>query len=384
MNKITDFAKHNAEVKAVWDAYYAGKPTRVPNTFGINARFVLLDEALNPEGITFEQYSNDPEIMLEVQIRYQEYVRFNVPQDAPMGLPEKWDVKVDFQNYFEAGFLGAEVYYPEGNCPVSLPMIAGDAKRLLLDKGLPEPSQSPLYQKNIRFYEYMVREREKGREYKGRPLGTITPAMSWTDGPLTLLMSIRGDEGLVDMYLDPGYFEEMMAFMVEFETKFSQATRKLAGLPLMPDRGDFADDSIELISSEDYRRFILKWHRKLLAGLSTCRKPGGMHICGDVQRHFPMLRDELNIHSFDTGFPIRWETLRGEVGEDVEIAGGPHIEVLRLGTPEAIRAETRRILRSGIMRGGRFIIHEANNLPPKVPIANLYAMYEATKEFGRY
>ena len=68
----------------------------------------------------------------------------------------------------------------------------------------------------------------------------------------------------------------------------------------------------------------------------------------------------------------------------MEIYGGPHIEVLRLGTPETVKAEARRILQSGIMRGRKFVLREGNNLPPMVPMANLYAMYEAAKEYGRY
>ena len=36
------------------------------------------------------------------------------------------------------------------------------------------------------------------------------------------------------------------------------------------------------------------------------------------------------------------------------------------------------------MRGGRFILREANNLAPLTPTADLGAMYEAAGEFGRY
>jgi len=48
------------------------------------------------------------------------------------------------------------------------------------------------------------------------------------------------------------------------------------------------------------------------------------------------------------------------------------------------RAEVRRILASGIMRGGRFVLREGNNLPPGVPVENVAAMYETAKEYGRY
>jgi hypothetical protein len=36
------------------------------------------------------------------------------------------------------------------------------------------------------------------------------------------------------------------------------------------------------------------------------------------------------------------------------------------------------------MRGGRFILKEANNLPPTTPPENLAAMYRAVKEAGSY
>lgn len=382
MRRITDFAKHNDEVSKLWSDYRAGKPARVPVVWGINARFLLLNPALNTQGITFEQYSNDPEVMLDVQLRFWEFVRTNIPQDAAMGLPEKWDARVDFQNYFEAGFLGAEIYYPEGNVPVSRPLLNDDNKRMLLDRGIPEPEESPLYQKNIEYYQYMLSRKEKGFEYKGRPIGSVGPAGSWTDGPLTIFMSIRGEAGLLDMYLDADYFQEMMKYLTEFEVKFARATRRLTGAPEMAEDNGMADDSIELISNDDYRRFILPWHRRLYDALGGGKR--SMHVCGDVQRHFPTLVKELGIRSIDTGFPINWARLRDDIGEEVEIYGGPHIEVLRLGTPETVRTEARRILESGVTRGKKFVLREGNNLPPMVPMANLYAMYDAAKEYGRY
>ena len=55
-----------------------------------------------------------------------------------------------------------------------------------------------------------------------------------------------------------------MKYLTEFEVKFARATRRLAGAPEMAEDNGMADDSIELISNEDYRRFILPWHRRAL------------------------------------------------------------------------------------------------------------------------
>ena len=58
------------------------------------------------------------------------------------------------------------------------------------------------------------------------------------------------------------------------------------------------------------------------------------------------------------------------------------MEILRTGTPADVRAETKRILQSGVMDGGKFVLREGNNLAPRTPPENVAAMYEACKESG--
>jgi hypothetical protein len=86
--------------------------------------------------------------------------------------------------------------------------------------------------------------------------------------------------------------------------------------------------------------------------------------------------------SFDTGYPVDFAWLRQTLGPEVEVLGGPTVMLLRHGTPEQVAAEVRRILDSGIREGGRFVLREANNLPPGVPTENLWAMYEACRRYS--
>ena len=88
--------------------------------------------------------------------------------------------------------------------------------------------------------------------------------------------------------------------------------------------------------------------------------------------------------SFDTGFPVDHGALRDVLGDDVEIAGGPEVSLLLGGTPEQVYERTRAILTSGVTRGGRFILRDANNLPPRCPEENLSAMYRCCLEHGRF
>src|SRR6266542_3904230 len=98
-----DIEQHNAQVREVWGAYLCRQPIRVPIIFGINPRYTMFDHPSNPRRFTFEQFFNDPQVMLEREIEHQEWVRLNVRQDVEMGLPrDGWDVAVSFFNCYEA------------------------------------------------------------------------------------------------------------------------------------------------------------------------------------------------------------------------------------------------------------------------------------------
>jgi uroporphyrinogen-III decarboxylase len=88
--------------------------------------------------------------------------------------------------------------------------------------------------------------------------------------------------------------------------------------------------------------------------------------------------------SFDTGYPVDFKWLRGSVGPDVQIYGGPSVPFLECATPDEVTDEVERILCSGIMEGGRFVLREGNNLGPGVSLENAWAMYDAGKKFGVY
>ena len=389
-----DIDKHNEEVKLVWDSFKNNKPVRVPVTLGISVRYYMPIPEANPKNIWYEEYINNPDKMLDLQLTSQKWARENINYccDNEVGIPEKfWSVWIDFQNFYEAAWFGAPIHFIEGQVPDVRPIITDDNKNILFDRGMPDPFNGPCMSQVKNYYEYWT-EKLRNFEYLGRPVKITGLSGLCTDGVLTTATQLRGGDLFADIYIDPQFVKKLLNFITDCTIKRINAWKKYLGADFPGNWWDganpegtwgFGDDSVELVSEEIYEEFVLPCHKRLFDEYGW-KGPNFMHCCGDAQRHFKKMRDELRVKNFDTGFPIDFKKLREDLGEDVTIWGGIHIEKLKNDTPEEIEAETKRILQSGIMKGGKFIFREANNLAPGTPLENIMAMYNACKKYGKY
>ncbi|MBM3499946.1 MAG: hypothetical protein FJX74_14905 [Armatimonadetes bacterium] len=388
-----DFARHNEEVAAVWRAYHAGRPTRVPVSIHGSIRNLLQNPALNDTGYTFQDFFEDPEAQIQCQLAYQAWYRNHVLCDREMGPPANgWTVAVDFQNSYDAGWFGCPLYY-DGNAVPDTVEILKENKRKLYAMECPDPLRGGLMGRAVEFFEYM-HERCRTLEFQGLPVHppTTIPGEG-CDGPLDAAYKLRGAAELcLDMVTDPGYYHDLMGFVTDCLIRRMRAIRewRWERFPDAPDKGQFrrpgygfADDAIVLLSVAQYREFVLPYHRRMIEAFSDGGRIG-VHLCGDATRFFPLLRDELNVYSFDTGFPVDHGQLRRDLGPEAQIQGGPPVMLLKGGPIPALRESVRSICASGVMEGGKFILIAANNMAPGTPVEHVAAMYDAGKEFGRY
>jgi uroporphyrinogen-III decarboxylase len=374
----------NAQKRAVWDAYRAGRPTRVPVTFGINPRVVLLDPEWNPRGVTFRDCWYDARLEVETQLKFIEYQAefLNRYCDSPTEWPERFDFSVSVQNVYDSAYFGGPVEFRDGQVPDVSRTLEGADRERIFEVDIDHPMDNPFVQESLRRHEDLKRA-AAGVSFHDVRLG-VAPVIWGFDGPLTVATNLRGSEVYLDLAADPDYAGRLFEFITRGVIIRNRAMnahfgRKAFDAPC----GSLADDSVELISTDMYRRMILPHHRTYLSQWSV-DGPHSMHLCGDATRHFSTIRDELHVNSFDTGFPVDHGALRKALGPDVQIQGGPEVSVLHDGTPAAVYERTRGILQSGVMDGGRFILREANNLPPGCPAENLEAMYRACLDHGCY
>lgn len=372
-------------MRHVWDAYHAGKPTRVPVILGVNPRILLLNPELNTEGISFRQYTEDADTMARMQLQSQYYIRHHLLQDAEMGPPKDgWHIGVDLQNYYEAAWFGAPVEYRDGQVPDTSPILTDDRKRMLFDQGVPDPFTGGMMAHAWRLYEQM-KANMASYSHAGLPvLGVGLPAGFGTDGAMTVACSLRGaTEFCLDFYEDPDYARELLRYITEATIQRIRALRKQFGQDAKPACWGFADDSIELLSVDMYKEFVLPFHKQLLGELAG-EGPHSIHLCGNVDRLMPTLKRELNINVWDAGFPVDYGAVREALGPDFQIHTGPKVSTLVHGSPEQVKAASKLILESGIAVGGRFLLREANNLSPCTPVENVAAMYESARKYGMY
>ncbi|MBN1488773.1 MAG: hypothetical protein JXA69_02555 [Phycisphaerae bacterium] len=381
----SQFAEHNAEQQRAWDAFHAGRPVRVPVRISANPRMILLDPARNADRITFEQYTADADIMLRVQLAFQYWFRHEVWFDHEMGLPtDGWDVYVDFQNVYEAAWLGSPVHFPADNCPYAGSLLDEDGKNRLFDRGIPDPfDDGGWMRRNWDFYAAWQERQRQGFEYQGRPIHSVSLAGLGTDGPFTLAVELRGEAACLDLILDPEYAHRLLTYLTEATIVRLRAYRERLGLPIRGRDFTFADDSIAMISADHFREFVLPCHRRLVETFWNGEGELMVHLCGDASRHFPVLAETLGVTAFDTGFPIDLQQVREQLGPDILLQGGPTVSRLRDGPIRQIEDETRSLL-NGPVKNGRFILCEANNLAPGTPPEHVRAMYEMARKHGHY
>jgi len=357
----------------------------VPVIFNFNLRYFIINSEVNTEGITFRDYFDAPDLMFEFQVKSERWMRFNVPQDVEMGLPrDGWQgiqgegIRLDFQNVYEAAWFGCEVIFPEGQVPTTLPMLRED-KEKLYDLELPDPLHDNLMGRAFEYFEHFL-EKVRDFEFEGKPVARIAVPMR-TDGPFTVACNLRDTiELCLDLCKDPGYVHDLMDFVTEGIIRRIKAWAKLASLEVPLPRWKFADDGIALLSPAMYRDFVLPYHKRLVEAIS--RGPRAIHLCGGAQHLFKIMKDELNIRTFETGFSTDLAKARWELGPDVLLIGNIHPSLLLLGPENRIDAAVKELLCSGVMEGKRFILADGHNVAPGTPVKHLRAMYLAGKRYG--
>jgi len=209
---------------------------------------------------------------------------------------------------------------------------------------------------------------------------------------------IRGyQQWMMDLALYPDFASDLMNRIADIQIALDEVGIREAGeyLSVFKLSGeDLGAQNRPLFSQETWQNIlhpILK--RRWQAARSALDKYNASHVKlllhsdGAMREFLPDIIED-GVDAID---PVQVqcdgmdaEGLKRDFGDKLTFHGAIDTQqVLPLGTPEEVKAEVIRIIRT-LAPGGGYILAPMHNVQPDVPPENLVAMCETVKEFGIY
>jgi len=380
MNAVIEIAVPIEEIEARRERVVRTKrfePTdRAAVIPAINYRYLL--PAI---GVRFADYYSDPEVMLRSQILGQKWLMEHIKTDQH-AITGAWvGAWTDFQNTSEQSALGCEVIFPPDDIPwVGPGWVKTDQDLRKLEKI--DVIHSGLHGKAIAYRQRMMAVAEKYPvRFQGGPVfyPGANPVFTHTShGPFTVAADLMGQtEMFVAIKERPQFVRELLRIVTDKIIEYLDFCWQELKLP----HRDFAwtDDLAAYLSAETYRDLVLPFEQKLRFHFDGWVS---FHMCGHTDHLLSIFADELKINEYQGfGWEVDLDRIGEVMGGRIVLDGNVSPLVIRYGTPDEVKAATRRVLEKlGRYRG--LIIQDGNNIAPGSPVANINAMAEAAIEYG--
>jgi uroporphyrinogen-III decarboxylase len=381
MTSVIEIQVPYEEIKAREERVLTAKrfeqPDRTPVIPAINYRFLL------PKiGVRFQDYYNDPEVMLRSQILGQKWLMENVQTDA-YSITGAWvGGWTDFQNTTEPSALGCPVMYPENDIPVvdESGWVRNDADLRRLEKI--DFINNGLNGKQIEFRQKMIKVADKYPVcFHGGPIfyPGANPALTHTShGPFTVSASLTGAVEMFTAMLErPDFAGELMDIVT---TKIIQWLDFCWEEEKLPDRSfAWTDDLSAYLSADVWERVLLPHDLRLRQHFDWA----SMHMCGQTNHLLDIFTNKLKINELQGfSYQVNLDRIAQIMGGKVVLLGNVSPMLIASGTPEQVKIATIKVLEKLAHCGG-LIIQDGNNIAPETPIENINAMMAASKAYGQ-
>ncbi len=198
-------------------------------------------------------------------------------------------------------------------------------------------------------------------------------------------MFLRGfADWLKDLYKHREFMVRLTEIVTDFWVRLLENALDAVGdnADLFYVGDDLATQAAPLFSPDAYRELIKPHHRRIFETAKSRGLKIVYHSCGSVS---PLIDDLIDI-GVDAVNPVQVNAnnmdpalLKERFGNRVSFWGGIDTQkILPFGTPEEVRAETRRII--GILgKGGGYVLNSVHTIQPDVPPENIVAMFDEAR-----
>ena len=205
-----------------------------------------------------------------------------------------------------------------------------------------------------------------------------------------LAYMLRGlEQFLSDLVLNPEFVKALLEKLLELNILGTGRFLDIAGpyIQVLRAADDLATQRGPLMSPKTYRTLLKPYYKRYFDFVkSKTDAKIFYHSCGNVMAFI----DDLAEIGVDALNPVQVSALgdtaalKARFGGKMSFWGGIDTQyVLPNGTPEEVEAEVRQRIRD-LGPGGGLVVASVHNFQPDVPTANIVAMAEATRKWGKY
>ncbi|MBQ6376451.1 MAG: uroporphyrinogen decarboxylase family protein [Lachnospiraceae bacterium] len=212
---------------------------------------------------------------------------------------------------------------------------------------------------------------------KAKKLITDRPVFAGAIGPFSLagrLMDVT--EAMVYCFEEPDMVHTVLEKVTDFIIKYCNAYKAVGADGVL-----IAEPLAGLLSPGLAEEFSSEYMNKIVEACQTDEFLIGYHNCGNatIQQINSIKTNGCRILHF--GNAIQMADMVPLVPENILVMGNVDpAGVLRNGTPESVKAETKRIMEA-CAKYPNFIISSGCDIPPMSPWENIDAFFEAVDEY---
>ena len=217
---------------------------------------------------------------------------------------------------------------------------------------------------------------EKIRPYlpEGMKLMVMGPG-----GVLENVIGLVGYDNLCFMtYEEPELVKEIFDHVGSRLVEYYDNTAGVDTVGMISSNDDWGFNTQTFLSPEMMRNYLFPWHKKIVETAHAAGKPCMLHSCGEFRAVIDDIVEDIGFdarHSYeDNIWPVEeaYEALHGRIA----VMGGIDMNLMTIGTPEAIYNRARAMLERTAERGG-YTLGTGNSIAPYIPVENYMALRQA-------
>ncbi len=198
-------------------------------------------------------------------------------------------------------------------------------------------------------------------------------------GVLENVIALAGYENLCFMiYEDPGLVQELFDAVGSRLVRYYERSAPFGTVGALISNDDWGFKTQTMLSTNDMRKYVFPWHKKIVEVIHSHGKPAILHSCGNMEKVMEDIIEDMGYdgkHSFEDSIQPVEDAYEQYVGR-IAILGGIDVDFVCSRSPKEVRERSARMLERTRVRGG-YALGTGNSVPEYVPQHKYLAMISA-------